>query len=254
LGFFVVAGISPAAQAKTLFGDFFKDKGVEVSVSGAADVYTQYIWRGFRLDKDPVVQPSFTVSANGFSANVWGSYDLVGDDSLASDEVDTTLSYAHTFKDMRLGDIALAPITVSGGNIYYEYSGLDTFTSEFFAGVTYGSFLSPAVTYYYDYIDESQGGGDGTYLMFSLAQSVPLNKDYGVSLDLSGHVGFNNEDYMSGEGGDFFAKAGLALPLTESLKLTPSVNYSVPFGDLKDSGDGNQKEYVYYGASLSFVF
>jgi hypothetical protein len=250
-----LGSLSPSqAQAKTLFGDYLKDKGIEVTTSGAMDFYSKYIWRGIRLDNDPVLQPSFTVSVNGFSANAWGSYDLGGDDNLSSNETDTTLSYAHTFENLTVGNVALSPVTITGGNIYYDFPGTNTYTSELFAGVTYGSFLSPSVTYYYDYIDESKGGGDGNYVVLALAHSIPLVKDYGITMDLSSHVGFNSGDYIRGEGGDYLLKAGLTIPLTGNLKFVPSVNYSIPFGDLKSKDDGNQKQYVYGGAGLSLTF
>lgn len=247
-------GFLPQAEAKTLLGDYLKEKGIDVSMSGAIDFNSKYIWRGIRLDNDPVLQPSFTVSAYGFSANVWGSYDLAGDDNLSSNETDTTLSYSYTFEDLSIGPIALSPITVTGGNIYYDFPGTNTYTSEVFAGITYGCFLSPTVTYYYDYIDESKGGGDGNYVALALSHSIPLVKDYGTTLDLSGHVGFNSGDYINGEGGDYLLKAGFTIPLTENLKLIPSFNYSIPFGDVKKKSDGNQKQYTYGGVSLSFAF
>ncbi len=176
LGVGGMLALSSRVEAKTVFEDFLKDKGIEVSATGAVDFYSKYIWRGIRLDNDPVVQPSFTVSANGFALNVWGSYDVDNEDSLASNETDTTLSYTHTFEDLKIGKLAFAPVTVTGGNIYYDYSGTNTYTSEVYAGMTYGVFLSPTVTYYYDYIDESKGGGDGSYLMLSAAHSLVLNR------------------------------------------------------------------------------
>jgi len=256
LGCWMLAGVSfvSPAQAKTLFGDFLKEKGIEIQATGAMEFYSKYIWRGFRLDKDPVLQPSFGLSAKGLSLSVWGNQDLRKEDGLSSDEVDTTVSYTYTFNDLTLGSYKLSPLSLTAGHIYYEFTGTDTFTKEYYFGLTYGCFLSPSVTWYKDYGKESQGGGDGSYLALGVAQSFPLIKDYGVTLDLSSHVGFNNKDYMQGRGGDYFMKAAISIPLTANLKLAPSVNYSLPFGDLKKESDGNQPETWFYGASLVFNF
>lgn len=253
-GFLMCLSLNVPAQAKTLFGDYLKEKKIDATVSGTADFYSKYIWRGMRLDNDAVFQPGFTIASNGFAVNVWGNFDLYRKDTLASNEVDTTASYTRTFENVKIGDFSLAPVTVTGGNIYYAFPETNAFTSEVFVGVTYGCFLSPGIAYYYDYIDEKQGGGDGSYLLLSLAQSFPLSNDYGITFDVSGHVGFNSGDYIRGEGGDYLAKAGFTIPLTDNLKVSPSVNYSVPFGDLKSSSDGNQKQFLYYGASLAYNF
>jgi hypothetical protein len=247
-------GFTPPAHPKTLFGDFRKEKGIDIQATGAMDFYSKYIWRGFRLDNDPVFQPSFTLSAKGLALSVWGNQDLRKEDGLSSEEVDTTASYTYTFNDLTIGSYKLSPISVTAGHIYYEFIGTDTFTREYYFGLAYGCFLSPSVTWYKDYGRESQGGGDGSYLLLGLAQSFPIIKDYGVTLDLSGHAGFNNKDYLQGRGGDYFLKAAVSIPLTANLKLSPSINYSLPFGDLKKAEDANQKKELFYGASLVFNF
>ena len=57
---------SSQAEAKTILDDFLGGKGVELEVSASVDVYDKYIWRGFKLDGDTVIQPAFTVSLAGF--------------------------------------------------------------------------------------------------------------------------------------------------------------------------------------------
>ncbi len=233
-------------QPKTLFGDALADAGI--TVSGATAVNSQYIWRGFRLDDDMVLQPSMTISAFGFSANVWGNFDLQGDDPFSSDEVDSTISYAYTLEEIE----GLSPITLSAGHIYYSFSGTDTYSREYFLGVTYGSFLTPSLTYYHDYGDEDQGGGDGNYVVLGLAQSVPVLPDYGVTLDLSGHIGYNDELYIAGQGGDVLASAGLTVPLTANLKMQPNINYSHPMDDLRDDAFGNQPDVLFSGINFMY--
>ena len=55
-------------------------------------------------------------------------------------------------------------------------------------------------------------------------------------------------------GGDFEVNGGITLPLTPNLTMTPSINYSVPFGSLSDSDDGNYEDEFYWGIGLSYTF
>ena len=46
------------------------------SATFSTDILSQYIFRGAALSKDSaVIQPSATVTWNGFSANIWGNFD-----------------------------------------------------------------------------------------------------------------------------------------------------------------------------------
>ncbi len=240
----VLSGLAPQAESKTLVGDALTENGIEIELSGSTDFYSKYIWRGFRLDDDYVWQPGFSVSGYGFEVNVWGSFDTDQNDGLSSDEIDTTVSYSRDFEDLSL----------SIGHIYYDFPSAGTFSKEIFLGFAYDTLLAPSLTWYHDYSRESQGGGHGDYFVLDLGHSLELNEDYGVTLDLAGHVGYNRRLFINGEGGDVAFSVGLTLPLTESLTMTPSLNYSIPYGDLEDSGDGNQEDEFYWGIGLSYSF
>ena len=218
---------------------------LDIEASGSLDVYSQYIWRGFALDTDPVLQPGFSLSGHGITFSFWSSWDFDNNDSLDGDEVDYVLDYTYELEDF----------SVSLGHTYYEFPGTDTFSREFYGGIALANMpLSPAFTFYYDYGDEGQGGGDGQYITLEVSHSFPLEDALGISLDLSGRVGYNNELFIVGEGGDGLLSAGVTIPLTESLSISPSANYSIPFGDLEDSADGNQAEEFYGGFSLAYSF
>jgi len=218
---------------------------LDLEVSGSFDVYSQYIWRGLALDIDPVLQPGFSLSGHGISFSFWSSWDFDNNDSLDGDEIDYVLDYTYKFDDF----------SVSVGHAYYEFPGTDTFSREFYGSIGLSAIpLSPAFTFYYDYGDENQGGGDGQYLTLEVSHSFALEEDLGISLDLSGRIGYNNELFIAGEGGDVLLSAGLTIPLAESLSISPSANYSVPYGDLKDEADGNQDEEFYGGFSLAYSF
>jgi hypothetical protein len=46
--------------------------------SAGADFYSSYIWRGTKYGTGPAFQPSVTLSAGGFTAGAWGSFDAAG--------------------------------------------------------------------------------------------------------------------------------------------------------------------------------
>lgn len=232
-------------ETKTLLGDFLKDNNIEVSVAGATDIYNKYIWRGFVLDDDFVFQPSFTVSAYGFAVSGWGSFDLENKDALASDEIDTTVSY--TFSPIE-------KVNLTVGHIYYAFLSPSTFAKEVYASIGLSTILSPVLSYYYDYSEQSQGGGDGQYLALDISHSVPLIPEYNINLNLGAHAGYNHEDFIAGDGGDLLGTAGIAVPLTPNLTVTPKVAYAVPLGDLADANDGNQRERIYGGVSMAYTF
>jgi hypothetical protein len=64
-----------------------------MTASGAIDFYSKYIWRGFTLDRDPVVQPSFNMSYNGLTFSVWSYWDAVNEDGVYSDEMVFIVDY-----------------------------------------------------------------------------------------------------------------------------------------------------------------
>jgi len=56
--------------------------------SAGVDLYSSYLWRGSKFG-GPCVQPSVKLTAGGFTAGIWGSYDVTG-----YNETDPYISYA----------------------------------------------------------------------------------------------------------------------------------------------------------------
>ena len=218
-------------------------EGTDITVNSDAGIYSKYIWRGFKLDSDPVMQPGIYVGIKELTIGIWGSMDIDAEDALNSDEIDYIIDYTHEFEKF----------SISVGHTYYDFPPGDTFSREFYIGFGLNTILSPTLTWYEDYGDEDSGGGNGSYVVLGLSHSFPLG-DSPVNLDLSGHVGYNNELFITGEGGDTLLSAGLTVPLAGKITFNPNINYSIPFGDLKDSEDGNQDEEFYYGFTLTFDF
>jgi hypothetical protein len=248
-GFIAVLSLSlccvPLAQAES--EGLLSDLGFEVS--GDASVYSQYIWRGFVLDRDAVIQPSIYVSTPStkfgkLKVGVWSNQDLQNSDNLKSEEFDYIIDYTYDFDYL----------SVSLGHTYYDFVDTSTFSREFYIGLSLPKlFLSPSVFFYRDYGSTENGGGSGNYTVINGFYSLPI-KNTPLSLDLSGHVGFNHNQFIDGDGGDLAFKAGLTMPLTKNLSFTPNVNYSIPFGDLADQAYGNQKSRFFGGATLAYKF
>ncbi|MFA5157376.1 MAG: TorF family putative porin [Candidatus Omnitrophota bacterium] len=223
------------------------DIGFEVS--GDASVYSQYIWRGFVLDRDAVIQPSIYVSTPStkfgkLKVGVWSNQDLQNSDNLKSEEFDYIIDYTYDFDYL----------SVSLGHTYYDFVETSTFSKEFYIGLSLPKlFLSPSVYFYRDYGSTENGGGSGNYTVINGFYSLPI-KNTPLSLDFSGHVGFNHNQFIDGDGGDVGLKVGLTMPLTKNLSFTPNVNYSIPFGDLADEAHGNQKSRFFGGGTLVYKF
>jgi hypothetical protein len=244
--FSLAVSFGPSACAEGLL-----DKaGFDIEVSASVDYYSNYLWRGFTLDKDPVIQPGVSISALGFSYNFWSSWDAGGDDELASDELDYVFDYTRELNDL---------ISVSVGHTYYDFPATNLYSREFYAGVGLSRIpgldwpIETSVTYYHDYGDEGNGGGDGNYVSLDASYSYTLIGDLGITADFGLHWGYNNELFIAGDGYDLGLSFGFTIPLTDSLSISPTVNYAAPFGDVEDEADGAQEDRVYAGISLAWV-
>ncbi|MBU0633697.1 MAG: hypothetical protein KKB82_00075 [Candidatus Omnitrophica bacterium] len=217
----------------------------DLKASSTFSAYNKYVWRGITLDTDPVVQPGVDISGYGFTLSFWSSFDADSNDTLASDEVDFTVDYTHDFEYLSL----------SLGHTNYDFPAAALYSKEWYIGIAASKFfLSPALTFYNDYGREANGGGDGQYINIGISHSLALMESPAITLDLAAGLGFNNELFIRGEGGDFLITAGLGIPLTKNAILSPSFSYAAPLGDLKDSNDGNQKNRTYGGVSLAVDF
>jgi len=244
------------AGAETLLEDLFPQYDIPLEISANLDFYDKYIWRGFRLDGDWVVQPAVTLSAYGFEGGFWGSFQLENEDPLAGDEVDGWIGYS---TDLGFINEDLQIFSVSLGNTWYSFPRASTGLSdgahaqEFYIGGAIDTLLSPNVTWYYDYSDEESGGADGSYLVFNGSHSFTVNETYGITLDISQDIGLNNEAFIAGDGGWSNTVIGMTIPLTERVSVSPVLAYSVPWGDLEDASDGNQDDEFYGGVLMSFA-
>ncbi len=229
---------------------------------------SQYIWRGQELSRDSmVIQPSMTISYQGFSANLWSNldtdpYTATGDNPANCTETDFTLSYAKDF-DM---------LSVEGGYIYYGLDACDD-TQEVFLSLGLDTLLSPALTVYKDFDTYEHW-----YFLLGISHSFEITE--AISLELSGSVSYllSNDDVDYPEidsyvpTGDKFENfhdgvisASLPIAVAEYITVTPLLSYTFALSDDasdemewrsagfrgKTSGDDN---FVYGGVSVSLAF
>ncbi len=214
---------------------------LQIKIQTTSDFYSSYVWRGFILDADPVFQPGISLSRSGFTFNFWSSWDTDNGDSLNSNEIDYLVDYTK-----EIGQIA-----ISLGHTYYDFPGANTFSKEFYLGIGLPkTFLTPKITYYYDYGTHRQGGGHGQYVALKLAKSLPVFSDPAVTFDLGFQAGYNSQLFIDGHGQNILLSCGFTIPLSKNITLVPNINYSMPFSRLKDSSDGNQKNRFFGGFSV----
>ena len=250
-GIITAFGITGSAMANEEASGLLDDFFIPLSINADVAVYSSYIWRGFTLDDDPVIQPGVSIGAYGLTASFWSSFDIIADDDVDSDEVDFTLDYTYDH------DLFSASV----GHTWYTFPAANTDTQEFYIGgavnipVMEELTLSPGFKWFYDYGDVSDGGAKGSYFLVDLGHSIPIpvfGKE--ISLDLYNSVSYNRELFIAGDGGEYLASIGLTLPLYDHVTLSPSASYSIPFGDLADTDDGNQDDRFYFGTTLAFEF
>ena len=223
----------------------FEKLNLDIAVSGTMDFYSQYVWRGFALDTDPVFQPGFSMSGYGFTFTFWSSWDGSNNDAINGDEIDYVFDYTKEFELVK----------VSLGHTYYDFPGTGSFSKEFYSAFSLTKLpLTPTITFYHDYGNHRQGGGHGQYVTLKLSQSITLIQNPDIVLNLSVVNGYNRHLFIRGNGGNTLLSAGVTVPLTANLSMTPSVNYSLTYGDLKDEDDGNQKNRFYAGVSFAYAF
>jgi len=214
------------------------------------DFNSKYVWRGQNLVDDWVFQPGASTTFGGFTLGIWGSSEMTDDNKDGREWELTEIDYYVDYS----GDLAEG-IGYSVGYIYYEFPQAGADTQEVYAGLSFDTFLSPSVTWYYD-IDEV----DGSYVAFGLGHSLDVSED--LALDIGLNLGWGDSDYNNAywsvdDSGfnDLTLSVGLPLELG-SWSLTPSVSYvKLVDSDIRKSDTfATSSDYVYFGIGLSTSF
>ena len=221
-----------------------------ITVSGTLDYYSKYVWRGYTLDENPVVQPAINLSYRGLSLNLWTNMAVTNRNNSpsTSNEVDITLSYSRD----------IGPVTVSVGHISYQYptSSLTNSApsaSEYYASASTSKLpVELGITYYKAY--DSGGGSNGSYCSIDADKQFSMFEKYKITYKILAHYGMFKDYYDITTGGDYSLGGKFGIPLTAALSASPSIYYFAPTGDLADSKIGAQNSGIYGGLSLAYSF
>jgi uncharacterized protein (TIGR02001 family) len=240
-GLLFIAVLSLTATTSLAFAE-------EDSITASADIgaFNEYIWRGYKLNDDSiVVQPSVTLGYKGFSVNGWANLDTGAEDNDAWNETDFTMAY----------DTGIGPVKLGAGYIYYDLKNADD-TREIYLEAGYDTYLSPTITVYRD-IDLVPG----YYCSFSLSHSIDLPAE--IALDLSGSFGYyisKNDSIFEGDTDkrynglqDGLFSAGLKIPITKYMTVTPTLSYSFALSDKAKTMLGASSN-TFGGIIVSFSF
>jgi hypothetical protein len=227
-----------------------------VDVEVGADIFSHYVWRGLILTDDPVLQPSLTLSACGFSANVWGSIDMTDiNEDMGQDyhlqELDYTFSY--DFSPVEGLDLGV-------GTIFYTFPGTEyDSTQEVYGSVALSMvpYVTPSITVYYD-VDEVEG----FYVVGALDSEFGLTEKMTLGLGASlayGDGDYNEFYYYIDKAGlaDLNFSASLGYQVNDTFSVGISAGYMVIVGsDVKDSLEANDMStnQFFMGVSAAFAF
>lgn len=203
------------------------------SAGFTSDLLSEYVWRGQRLNKEPVFQPGVTAAYKGCTGGIWGNMDLtdIHDEPHSLTEVDYSLGYTHMFPRAE-------EWSYWAGFVYYDLTAANLKTLEVYAGLTWNVLLSPSVTVYCD-LDKDEAGDPeaddltkGRYVVLALSHTMEKAVSLGgMSLDIRLGAGLGwgdseyNEGYWGVDGGGFNdLDFSVAVPVNVwGMTITPSV-------------------------------
>jgi hypothetical protein len=237
---------------------------VAMDIDTELKAVSEFVWRGRILNDEPCFQPSITIGSSGFSASIWGSWNLTSvSNTWQNSRVDASFDYTFV-----LGKNIIRPGFVA--YIYKDDPGhLAKDTYECFASYTYDVLLLPTLVVYYDF-----SRIDGFFATFSVAHSFELMKDrmaFDVKLTLDGaDKAFNNnlfyfpamdDDELSSPDKTSLVDLGVAVsaPITvgKNFTITPAAKFiTLLDSDTKDLVDraGQDTSLFVYSLAINYIF
>lgn len=185
-----------------------------VSVGASVTFGSAFVWRGFVLGPDPVVQPSAWLKVGPVTVTSWSNAYVPSAQRMVRSEHDLTVDYSTEVRG----------VSLSVGWINYAYAHVTSgrFSNEFYGSVGIGGFLNPTFQVYQD-VNE----GNGTYA--SLAVSHELTLPWAkMSVTPSVSVGYNHHQWTDYTGfSDITTAATFNLPTPiPHVALQPFFGYS----------------------------
>lgn len=241
MGLVVILFLAGVALAEDATGS--DGMGVDLSL----DFNSKYVWRGQNLVDDWVVQPGASTAIGGFTFGFWGNADMTDENGEQWEftEIDYSVDYSGAITD---------GIGYSVGYIYYEFPTAGGDTYEFYGGLSFDTFLSPSVTWYYD-ADEVEG----SYVALGLGHSIEFSEDSPIGMDIGLNLGWGDSDYNLGywdvdDSGFNDLTLSVSFPIAMGTwTVSPTVNY-VKLIDSDISDAAGDDDIVYAGISLATTF
>ena len=210
----------------------------EVETTIAADVVSEYVWRGAKCG-DAAIQPTLGVSAAGFDLSLWGSVGVAnfGD----TKELDITLSYSIAGASVGVTDYWFSTGDEPYGR-YFKYAKESTIhVFEAFAGYDLG-FAS--ISWYTNFAgNDLKADGSSAFSSYcELAAPFSLGgADWTAAL---GFVPFESPFY----GTDGFAVTNISLTASKELEITES--FSLPLSAGLTVNPCSEMSYLTVGISF----
>ncbi len=182
----------------------------EATVSQQTVVASDYVWRGFVVERPTVVQPTFTLVAGNVTVSSWSN--VTARPSRLT-EHDLTVDYTAT----------RGSYVFSAGWINYAFPqmSVDTTSNEFYVGVGRTGLLNPTAHFYQDV-----QAGSGRYVHLGVSETIELAER--VQVTPSFGIGYNDRLFIS-ESTFSDAVVGLSLSVPTpiaSLSVEPFMAYS----------------------------
>ncbi len=203
----------------------------------AADVVSQYIWRGQDLG-DVSLQPTLGVAYKGFSLTAWGSVGLSDKDDIK--ELDLTLAYETGGLHIGVTDYWFN----DPNDRYFQYAAHTT-SHVFEANIGY-DFGPVALNWFTNFAgnDGVKENGDRAYSSY-IEATAPFKLgglDWEATL---GAVTYRTSFYGDANG---FAVTNVGLKATKDLKITES--FTVPVFAGITANPSTEKAYLLFGFTL----
>lgn len=213
------------------------EDGVETTV--AADVVSQYIWRGLDAGST-AIQPTLGVGYKGLSLTAWGSYGVTDPDD--TKEFDLTLGYSVGGFNIGITDYWFSV----GGDPEGRYFKYDAHATNHIFEATVGyDFGLASLQWYTNFAGNDGLNKDGKRAYSSYVEAnVPFKLATVDWTATAGAVPFATDFY----GTTGFAVTNLALKATKDIKVTDS--FSIPIFGQVVANPCSQKAYLVFGFTL----
>jgi hypothetical protein len=252
---------------------------VDMSFDARTKFTSEYLWRGKVISDDWCFQPAVRASAEGFSIQAWGTWDLAGvSNATERTRMDISLEYAHTWEDKLIGRAGLISYIYKDSLVTPWHK--DTF--EVYVGADILVPLLPSFTVYYDFSQI-----EGFYATAGLRHSFDIVKsenamgrkikNWNCSLDLRADIGMADKNYNEKMFGSVVTDddgqpayepsaslvdftAAVSLPVTiidKSLTIEPAVKYMTLIDSkIRNAADnaGDNLDGWAYSLTLSLSF